>query len=52
MKKLFFFFRRRKKKQPSDRMNEWAHELFQEKKNTKKTCKNEEKKNTAQFLIK
>ena len=32
--KAFFFFGDGKKKQPSDRMNEWAHELFQEKKKT------------------
>ena len=37
--KAVFFSGDRKKKQPSDRMNEWAHELFQKKKLQKNSGK-------------
>ena len=43
-KAVFFFSSDKKKIQPRDRMNEWPCELLQEKKNTKKTPKNVEKK--------
>ena len=49
-KAVFFFSSDEKKKiQPRDRMNEWQCELLQEKKNTQKTPKNVEKKNTPDF---
>ena len=52
-KSCFFFFRRRKKKkQPRDRMNEWQMNFRGKKKNTEKTPKNAEKKNTTQSSIK
>ena len=53
MKKLFFFFSGDEKKKTASRSNEWmANELSWEKKNTEKTPKNAEKKNTTQSSIK